>query len=130
MWRDICINRCIKTVKTVCQFKIRLKAEACVLSFIHSIPPHSTFCQYMLVEGENLLTETYFTCHKKVTQTNSYTFYCNMRVHLPTQSSSPLSVPLHPFSKLCNLPEKLSDFKCQFYVTRTAKNSKRKQKTF
>jgi hypothetical protein len=34
---------------------------------------------------------------------------------------------LHPFSKLRDLPEKYSYFKCQFYVTKTAKNSKRKQ---
>jgi hypothetical protein len=34
---------------------------------------------------------------------------------------------LHSFSKLRDLPEKNSYFKCQFYVTRTAKNSKRKQ---
>jgi hypothetical protein len=36
-------------------------------------------------------------------------------------------LPLHPFSKLRDLPEKYSYFKCQFYVTKTAKNSKRKQ---
>ena len=34
---------------------------------------------------------------------------------------------LHPFSKLRVLSEKYSYFKCQFYVTKTAKNSKRKQ---
>jgi hypothetical protein len=34
---------------------------------------------------------------------------------------------LHPLSKLRDLPEKYSYFKSQFYVTRTAKNSKRKQ---
>ena len=34
---------------------------------------------------------------------------------------------LHPFSKLRDLPEKYSYFKCQFYVTKTAKNCKRKQ---
>jgi hypothetical protein len=28
---------------------------------------------------------------------------------------------LHPFSKLRDLPEKYSYFKCQFYVTKTAK---------
>ena len=36
-------------------------------------------------------------------------------------------LPLHPFSKLRDLLEKYSYFKCQFYVTKTAKNSKRKQ---
>jgi hypothetical protein len=36
-------------------------------------------------------------------------------------------IPLHPFSKLRDLPEKYSYFKCQFYVTKTAKNGKRKQ---
>jgi hypothetical protein len=38
-----------------------------------------------------------------------------------------LSTTLHPFSKLRDLPEEYSYFKCQFYVTKTAKNSKRKQ---
>ena len=34
---------------------------------------------------------------------------------------------LHPVSNLRDLPEKNSYFKCQCYVTKTAKNSKRKQ---
>ena len=34
---------------------------------------------------------------------------------------------LHLFSNLHDLPVKYSFFKCKFYVTRTAKSSKRKQ---
>ena len=37
------------------------------------------------------------------------------------------NLKITPVFKLSDLPEKYSYFKCQFYVTKTAKNSKRKQ---
>jgi hypothetical protein len=48
-------------------------------------------------------------------------------MHVTGRNPSIYTIQLHPFSKLRDLPEKYSYSKSQFYVTRTAKNSKRKQ---
>ena len=65
--------------------------------------------------------------HRKTLHIQAWTFSLFLRGRWRGNSQCLVSCSLHPFSKLRDLPEKYSYFKCQFYVTKTAKNSKRKQ---